>query len=57
MTLRMYGVLCAAVLFCAGPVLPQQLEEFRGVKLTNVDSNVLFSDQNIADAMDYLASI
>jgi uncharacterized lipoprotein YddW (UPF0748 family) len=35
----------------------QTLEEFRGVKLTNVDSNVLFSDQNIADAMDYLSSI
>ncbi|MCS7054351.1 MAG: family 10 glycosylhydrolase, partial [Ignavibacterium sp.] len=35
----------------------QQLQEFRAVKLTNVDSNVLFTDQNIAQAMDYLASI
>ncbi len=57
MVSRTYCALLAAVLLCAAPVLPQQLEEFRGVKLTNVDSNVLFSDQNIADAMDYLASI
>lgn len=35
----------------------QTLQEFRAVKLTNVDSNVLFSDQNIAQAMDYLASL
>lgn len=34
----------------------QQLEEFRAVKLTNVDSNVLFTDANIADAMNFLAS-
>lgn len=31
--------------------------EFRAVKLTNVDSDVLFSDQSIAQAMDYLATI
>jgi uncharacterized lipoprotein YddW (UPF0748 family) len=35
----------------------QRPQEFRAVKLTNVDSNVLFTDQNIAAAMDYLASI
>jgi uncharacterized lipoprotein YddW (UPF0748 family) len=35
----------------------QRLKEFRAVKITNVDSNVLFTDQNIADAMEYLASI
>ncbi len=34
-----------------------QLNEFRGVWLTNVDSNVLFSDDNIVEAMDYLRSI
>ena len=50
------GVLCT-LLFCYAGAPAQPLEEFRGVKLTNVDSNVLFSDQNIADAMDYLASI
>lgn len=35
----------------------QPLEEFRGVKITNVDSDVLFTDQKIAQAMDYLAEI
>ena len=32
-------------------------EELRGVKITNVDSDVLYSDEAIAEAMDYLASI
>lgn len=44
-------------LFISSILYPQPLKEFRAVKLTNVDSNVLFTDQNIADAMDYLASI
>lgn len=35
----------------------QPKEELRAVWLTNVDSNVLFSDKSIAEAMDYLASI
>lgn len=35
----------------------QTLQEFRAVKLTNVDSRVLFADANTAEAMDYLASI
>lgn len=35
----------------------QQLEEMRGVKITDVDSQVLFTDENISNAMDYLASI
>ena len=35
----------------------QPLEEFRAVKLTNVDSNILFTDQGIASAMDYLATV
>ncbi len=45
------------LLFASSCLYPQRLKEFRAVKLTNVDSNVLFTDQNIADAMDYLASI
>lgn len=32
-------------------------EELRAVKITNVASNVLFSDESIAEAMNYLASI
>ncbi len=44
------------VIFFLAQINAQHLEEFRAVKLTNVDSNVLFTDQNIADAMDYLAS-
>lgn len=35
----------------------QATQEFRGVWLTNVDSNVLLTDAAIAQAMDYLASI
>ena len=35
----------------------QEKSELRAVWLTNVDSNVLSTDQNISDAMDYLASI
>ena len=36
--------------------LPDQyIEELRGVWITNVDSDVLFSRQSIVDAMDYLA--
>jgi uncharacterized lipoprotein YddW (UPF0748 family) len=35
----------------------QQKSEIRATWLTNVDSNVLSNDANIAEAMDYLASI
>ncbi len=35
----------------------QNKSEVRATWLTNVDSNVLSSDQNISEAMDYLASI
>ncbi len=35
----------------------EQSPAFRAVKITNVDSDVMFSDQRIAEAMDYLASI
>ncbi len=38
-------------------IYSQQLEEMRAVKITNVDSYVLFNDNSIAEAMDYLASI
>lgn len=37
--------------------VPQTKKEMRAIWLTNVDSNVLMTDKNIADAMDYLASI
>jgi uncharacterized lipoprotein YddW (UPF0748 family) len=45
-------VVCITVVMFA-----QQKSEVRATWLTNVDSNVLSNDQNIADAMDYLASI
>ncbi len=36
--------------------LPEQyIEELRGVWITNVDSDVLFSRESIVEAMDYLA--
>ncbi|MFN4110980.1 MAG: family 10 glycosylhydrolase [Ignavibacteria bacterium] len=34
-----------------------QIQEMRGTWLTNIDSNVLFSDKLIAEAMNYLSSI
>lgn len=37
-------------------LIPQSLQELRGVWITNVDSYVLSSDQNITEAMDFLAS-
>ncbi|MFZ4621768.1 MAG: family 10 glycosylhydrolase, partial [Bacteroidota bacterium] len=39
------------------PVSAQPKNELRAVWMTNVASNVLTSDQNIVEAMDYLASI
>ncbi|MCA1800876.1 MAG: family 10 glycosylhydrolase [Rhodothermaceae bacterium] len=38
-----------------GLVQSQPVEELRAVKITNVDSQVLFSDEGIAAAMDFLA--
>ncbi len=38
-------------------LISQPIEEFRAAKLTNVDSNILFTDQATASAMDYLASV
>jgi uncharacterized lipoprotein YddW (UPF0748 family) len=37
-------------------VQSQPIEELRAVKITNVDSQVLFSDEAIAAAMDFLAA-
>ncbi|MFZ5515600.1 MAG: family 10 glycosylhydrolase [Candidatus Zhuqueibacterota bacterium] len=45
------------LLFLATAGLSQTVSEFRAVKITNVDSDVLFSDAAIAEAMDYLSSI
>lgn len=45
------------ILFFTTIMVAQQVEEFRAVKITDVDSPVLFNDNNIAAAMDYLASI
>ncbi|TVQ08236.1 MAG: T9SS C-terminal target domain-containing protein [Balneolaceae bacterium] len=38
------------------PLAAQPVEELRAVKITNVDSQVLFSDEAIAAAMDFLAA-
>ncbi len=56
MTLKRFVPAVLAIAL-AVPARAQQPSELRAVWLTNVDSNVLFTDQNIADAMDYLASI
>ncbi len=46
------------LLFLANCILfPQQLQELRGVWITNVNSVVLNYDANITQAVDYLASI
>ncbi len=47
----------AALLLLAAAAFAQPKNELRAVWLTNVASNVLTSDQNIVEAMDYLASI
>lgn len=49
------ALLTAAMLAVA--LHAQPLEEMRAVKLTDVASQVLYTDDNIAEAMDYLASI
>lgn len=49
---------CILFLFLFNVTIFSQIpEEFRAVKLTDIDSQVLFTDENIAAAMDYLASI
>ncbi|GJQ64558.1 MAG: hypothetical protein SCALA702_36110 [Melioribacteraceae bacterium] len=49
--------LFAIVLLMAAFCLNAQNNELRGVWITNVDSDVMFTDAKIAEAMDYLASI
>jgi uncharacterized lipoprotein YddW (UPF0748 family) len=49
--------LLVSLLIFQSILISQPLKELRAVKLTNVDSNVLFTDQNIADGMNYLASV
>ncbi len=46
-----------SILVLQNVVYSQPLQEFRAVKLTNVDSNILFTDQGTASAMDYLATV
>lgn len=50
-------VLSLFVLLLAPPTISGQNKEFRGVKLTDVDSQVLFSEKSISDAMDLLESL
>lgn len=45
------------LLFAFTSSFSQIPSEFRAVKITNVDSDILFDDQKIAEGMDYLASI
>jgi uncharacterized lipoprotein YddW (UPF0748 family) len=54
---RFLPILCILVLSVYSlPVQSQPIEELRAVKITNVDSQVLFSDEAIAAAMDFLAA-
>ena len=49
-------ILLFSVLTVQAQELPEQfIEELRGVWITNVDSDVLFSRESIVEAMDYLA--
>jgi len=45
------------LIFASTSSFSQIPEEFRAVKITNVDSDILFDDKSIAEGMDYLASI
>jgi uncharacterized lipoprotein YddW (UPF0748 family) len=44
-------------LFLIITISAQSLQEFRAVKITDIDSQILFTDENIAGGMDYLESI
>ncbi len=48
-----------SILLLLIPILlfSQPIKSFRAVKITNVDSDVMFSDEKSAEAMNYLASI
>jgi uncharacterized lipoprotein YddW (UPF0748 family) len=54
---QIYAKLSLLLLLIPILLLSQPVKSFRAVKITNVDSDVMFSDQKIAEAMDYLASI
>ncbi len=53
----MKRIICLYSILMVTTVLAQSVYEFRAVKITNVDSDILFDDQKIAEGMDYLASI
>ncbi len=54
--MRTLLLLSLFALFLPGRLSSQFVEELRGVKLTNVDSQVLFSDAAIIEAMEFLAA-
>jgi uncharacterized lipoprotein YddW (UPF0748 family) len=51
------GLVPAQYIAKAGPTLDTAKAEIRGVWLTNIDSNVLFSSQGITDAIQRLAQL
>lgn len=50
-------ILLLFVLLLASSRISAQNKEFRGVKLTDIDSQVLFSEKSISEAMDLLESL
>ena len=52
-----YLAFCTIIFIFLGIGRTQTLTELRAIKITNVDSDVLFSNAKTAEAMDYLASI
>jgi uncharacterized lipoprotein YddW (UPF0748 family) len=50
-------IIFSLLVCCTVSLTAQVSDELRGAWITNVDSNVLSSDQGIVDAMDYCASI
>ena len=57
MSIFKISLLLIFLILPATVIVSMPAEEFRAVKMTNVDSDVLFTDAAIAEAMDYLASI
>lgn len=52
-----FTILLLLVLLVSSSTVLGQNKEFRGVKLTDVDSQVLFSEKSISEAMDLLESL
>lgn len=48
-------ILVVSWMGCSRQAAPEPPKEMRGIWLTNVDSEVLFDNQSIVDAVDYLA--